>query len=193
LSFLISSRHLLQFPLRPIYAEPPTIQSAQWKPNHKKLELSVPYDKSIFGADNNKWAGDQKFGSSLIDQQPTMMLAAGVIRDGALHLTPLQDVLQIRPMFQGSSFLNETVEDMDDGELTNEEKGETKKPLQQVQMRRKENERIEQSRLHSYTHCKGKEEAEPWIPLPVHPIDAPETEDRFESLYHSTLIATDIL
>jgi hypothetical protein len=182
---------LLQFPLRPIYSEPPKLQNAKWKPNNKKLELSVPFDASIFGSENFNHGGEQKFSSSLADQQSTTLLAAGVIRDGAIHISQIQDVLQIRPSFQGSTFQSEIVEDMEE-DSNEESKGETKKAsFQQVQMRRKENERNEASRLHSYTYCKGKEEAESWIPLDVHPIDSAETEDRFESLYHSVVIATD--
>jgi hypothetical protein len=184
---------LLQFPLRPIYGEPPKIQNAKWKPENKKLELAVPFESSIFGSENFNHGGEQKYASSLADQQSTTLLAAGVIRDGAIHLSQIQDVLQIRPSFQGSTFQSEIVEDMEEETNNEETKGETKKAFQQVQMRRKENERNEASRLHSYTYCKGKEEAESWIPLDVCPIDSAETEDRFESLYHSVVIATDLM
>lgn len=159
--------------------------------------------------------GEQKFISSLAgltggmgtngleQQQSTILLTAGVIRDERIHLTQIQDVLQIRPSFHESTFHNEIVEDMkddedgegerEDGNDDNRSKGDVKKNLQQVQMRRKENERNEASRLHSYTYCKGREEAESWIPLEIHSIDSAETEERFESLYHSVVIATDTL
>ncbi len=124
-------RHLLQFPLRPVYAGPPEIQNAKWKPHNKKLELSVPLDQSIFGSDSQYRTGEQKLAASVVDQPSTTLLAAGVIRDGALHLTQVQDVLQIRPSFQGTVFRGETVEDMEE-ETGEETKVETKKPLQQV-------------------------------------------------------------
>ena len=173
--------------------------------------MDVPYNQSIFGSDSlqNK-SGHLKLASSLIEQPSTTLLTAGVIRDGAIHLSQIQDILQIRPAFQGSIFRGETVEDMDENERTNNhnnnnnndnndndnddmdvESKESKKSLQQVQMRRKETEKSANSRLHSYVHHKTKEESEPWMPLEAYGTDSIETEERFEHLYHHVVIATE--
>jgi hypothetical protein len=120
----------LQFPLRPTYADTPNISSARCKPRHKKLELSVPYDKAIFGNDVRAPANaSQKFVSTTLNQTP--FLGVGVVRDGALHITPVEDVLQIRPCFDNLVGRGEITEDMDDDEEEVQHE-DSKMTLQQV-------------------------------------------------------------
>ena len=77
--------YLLQFPLKPAYMDPPEIMSAKFKPTHRKLEITggntIPH----------------MVGSSL---PKTVNLAVGVIRDNAMHITPLNDIFQMRPSFE---------------------------------------------------------------------------------------------
>ena len=121
---------MLQFPLRPVYSDCPNISSAKFKPNHKSLELQVPYDKSIFSADNYDRPTEQKLVSSKIDQKN--FLSVAVIRDGDLHITPLQEVLQIKPSFENikSREITEEMSDDDDDEVDKK-----KAPIQQVNLR----------------------------------------------------------
>mmetsp|Transcript_333 Transcript_333/g.617 ORF Transcript_333/g.617 Transcript_333/m.617 type:complete len:207 (+) Transcript_333:47-667(+) len=176
--------HLLQFPLRPVYAAPPNAKSARFKPKHRKLELNVPYNPAIFAADMPPTGTSQTLCSSRLDHNT--FLAAGVMRDGAIHITPVQEVLQLRPSFDGLAYPTEIIEAMSDEENGEAGHADSKQPLQQVHMRRKENERSEASRLNSYTYAKTKEENEPWVDLSVHTIDSEETEQKFESMFYQT-------
>ena len=160
----------MQFPLRPKCADVPAIDHARFKPRHKKLELSVPYDADIIGNDDTMSAGtSQKFVSTALHETPFM--AIGVIRDGALHLTSVEDVLQIRPSFDGirRGEITEDMEDSDDEGQAETAPDSKKKTLQQVHIHRKESERTEYSRLNSYTSVRSREEAEPWVEMAVHP------------------------
>jgi DNA-directed RNA polymerase III subunit RPC5 len=116
---------MLQFPLRPVYADCPNITAAKFKPNHKCVELEVPYDTSIFSADNyDNRPSHQKLVSSEMDQKTCLSVA--VIRDGELHVTPLQNVLQIKPSFDNIK-TREVTEEMSD-----DEDDDKKAPIQQV-------------------------------------------------------------
>jgi hypothetical protein len=152
----------LQFPLLPIYAEIPNIQSARIRPEHKCLEFTVTHELSKRTNDKTKLT--QKLVSSKVS--PNTNISVGLIRDNAMHITPLQQVLQIRPSFDGIC-KEEIVEDMsDEDDETNEEK--SSQPLQQIRMRRKENEKAEMTRTHSYSYLKAQELAEPWVNVKIH-------------------------
>lgn len=91
------------------------------------MELQVPYDTSIFSADNyDNRPSHQKLTSSKMDQKN--FLSVAVIRDGELHITPVQDILQIKPSFDNIKS-REVTESMSDDE---EEGGDKKTPIQQV-------------------------------------------------------------
>lgn len=118
-------RNMLQFPLRPVYSDCPNITAAKFKPNHKSLELQVPFDKSIFSADNyDNRPTHQKLVSSRMDQKH--FLSVAVIRDGEMHITPLQDILQVKPSFENIKSREITEEMSDDEEV------DKKAPIQQV-------------------------------------------------------------
>jgi hypothetical protein len=59
-------------------------------------------------------------------------LSVAVIRDGDLHITPLQEVLQIKPSFENikSREITEEMSDDDDDEVDKK-----KAPIQQVNLR----------------------------------------------------------
>ena len=100
-----------------MYSECPDITEARIKPKHKVLELQVPYNRSIFSADNDdNRPSHQTMISSKIEQNSS--LSIGVVRNGELHLTPLQDVYQIRPSFENvkTGEITEDVSDEDDDE-----------------------------------------------------------------------------
>lgn len=111
-----------------------------------------------------KSVNSQQYVSSKVAQSTNNYV--GVIRDGALHITPVQQVFQMKPSFDSISSKDELVEDMSDDDVEDGEKGQ---PLQQVRMRRKENEKAEMSRIHSYSYLKAQELAESWTKLEVFP------------------------
>lgn len=80
--------YLLQFPLRPQKAGVPRIKKARFKPKHNVLELGVDHEV--------RDRGDSiKMTSTVVANNRS--LGIGVLKDGALHITPLQNVIQMRP------------------------------------------------------------------------------------------------
>lgn len=156
---------LLQFPLRPIYHEPPTnIANIQYKPGHKRLELSIPYPEEIVDNQIQYNREDmQKILSSNIRQNAALCI--GLVRDNALHLTPVDEILQLRPTFQNIKSYDETIESFIDDDDPEKIKSENEPKIQQVQLKRKESERAQMTRRQSYGHMQSLEESEPWIKL----------------------------
>jgi hypothetical protein len=68
--------YLLQFPLKPVYADAPNVSIARFKPNHKKVELEVPYPEAMVS--DGQIVTNQKLNSSLVARNAN--LAVGVIR-----------------------------------------------------------------------------------------------------------------
>ena len=163
--------YLLQFPLKPVYADPLDVRYARYKPVNKKLELDTKYAPnsfiaSEFGLENPTL---QTFTSSVIAQGTS--LAAGVIKDNIMYLTPVKNVLQMRPSFKNLQPKGETYEAMDEDQLAEGGEAETEGDgLQQVQLKRKESERAISARVQSYTYLQKQEEAEPFKKLNVHGI-----------------------
>ena len=156
----------MQFPLKPVYADPPNIVNARLRPKHSRLELSIPYDPAIFSPDSNQSSSNvQKLISSRLAHHSS--LGAAVIRDGAFHITPIKEVLQIRPSFKEMEARGEKIELMSDDE--DSPRTEKKPVIQQVQMRRKENEKAQANRNLTFTQIQAQEDAEPWHRVDVFP------------------------
>lgn len=172
---------LLQFPLRPQFAGatiPPRFPSARFKKQFKKLEVEIPFESpsssssSASSFSHNKPAIKQTFHSATVARGTC--LAAAIIRDNAMHITPLQDVLQMRPLFkskQGTGSWGAKDEADDDSE------GEDVKdlPVEQVHMKRRETERTQSARTQSYTHMQQQEEGDPWLRLTAYGMETPES------------------
>lgn len=160
--------YLTQFPLKPVYSDPIEVDAALFKPNHKKLELTVPYSPAVLQSfENHRGPKSQKYSSSTVAQN--VCLGAGVIANNALHITPITNVLQMRPSFKNLQSRGETVEDMIDveDEAGNESDGDG---LEHVQLKRKESEKTQSSRAQSYSYLQSQEDAESWYALQVHDI-----------------------
>ena len=156
---------MLQFPLRPAFAGAPNVKGARIKPQNKKIELSVPYDSDIH---RNDQKGDvtryQKLISSVVNQHTS--LGVGVIKDNALHITPIQEVLQIRPSFKELEIRNEEVVEAfnDDSIVDNSES----QKLQHVQMRRNDSSKTASARQQTFAQVQAREAAEKWHRVKVH-------------------------
>eukprot|EP01041_Mallomonas_annulata_P007554 gene7554-15486_t len=171
---------LLQFPLKPVYSELPAIHSGRLKPIHNRLELSTPYDPQIYSPDLKPHTIKyQKLISSKVALHST--LGVGVIRNGAMHITPVKQLLQLRPSFKDLVAQGEIVEMMKDDDEENE--GKDKQSMQQVQMRRKESEKAQSTRLQSFAHLQAQEDSEQWRNLKIYTPDSIETGDKFEQMY----------
>eukprot|EP01036_Dinobryon_divergens_P030606 gene30606-39876_t len=181
---------LLQFPLKPVYADPIDIQFARYKPVNKKLELDAKYPPNAFSASefdlDDKMPVLQNFSSSVIAQGTC--LAAGVINNDVMYLTPIINVLQMRPSFRNLHSKGEKFEAMEDEQNADgqeapegEEDG-----LQQVQLKRKESERAISARVHSFTYLQTQEAAESFKNLKVHEIGSSESEDIFTGKFSTS-------
>lgn len=109
--------YLLQLPLKPCYSDAPEINHARFKPKHRRLEVE----------------GDETVPKLLSSPFPkSSNLGVGIIKDNALHITPLKDVMQLRPSFDGLRKDMETVEIMSDDD---EDDTKSKQPaLEQVNL-----------------------------------------------------------
>ncbi len=163
--------YLTQFPLKPVYADQVDIKTAIFKPNHKKLELTIPYSSEALRAFENHGSGAkyQKYVSSAVAQN--ICLGAAVISNNAMHITPIKSVLQLRPSFKNLQTKGETTEEMFDEEKEgNPEADGTADGLQHVQLKRKESDRAQSQRTQSYTFLQSQEESEAWYSLKVNAI-----------------------
>lgn len=180
--------YVLQFPLKPICAQPPLAQSARMRPIHRSLELFVPYDPSIINSENSKASKFLKYTSSRVLTQS--IFAVGVIRDGAIHITPVTEVLQLRPSFKDMETKGELIEVMEDSADENEDiKDKDEQPMLQVQMKRKENDKASNNRNQSYTQMKLEEETELWQRLDVFLPESDVTLNLFEGMYYHPPVA----
>jgi hypothetical protein len=166
--------YLLQFPLKPVYADPLDIKFARYKQLNKKLELDAKYPPNAFSASefdlDDKVPVLQNFSSSVIAQGTC--LAAGVINNDVMYLTPIKNVLQMRPSFRNFQSKGEKFEAIDDDLNTDGQGGGDAEEdgLQQVQLKRKESERAISARVQSYTYLQKQEAAESFKTLKVHDI-----------------------
>jgi len=186
------SLHLLQFPLKPVYSDQllQVSRSAHFKPIHKKLEMEVPFCVTKQSSDGEKKQSDGgqqnrllKYESSAVGQDAN--LAAAIIKNNVMYLSPIQSTLQMRPSFKSmQSFRHEVVEDypMDyendgayaEGMLTGESEAVGSGALQQVQFKRKESEKAQSARIQSFSYMQAQEDQEKWEKLQVHKIGEPE-------------------
>jgi hypothetical protein len=173
---------LLQFPLRPVYVDPPDIVSAKFKPVHKKLELEVPLPRSYLQQMDKDHNSNQAMISSTITQKSSLGVA--LINDGAMHITPITEVLQMRPSFKELKLGHEIIEDLSDDEDDNKQQKE-KPALEQIHMKRKENERAQTARMQSFTYINNKEQNETWQKLSTHTIGDNECNESFDVMYYN--------
>jgi hypothetical protein len=167
--------YIVQFPLRPQYARAPDVVDARFKPQHELLELGVAHG-----------AMDDPLRHLSTKVAQGSNLGLGLLRDGAFHITPVSEVLQMRPAFASSSANvtrgtrqwdtapSDDEDDSENGDDVNPaaSRNEAKPVLQKVVMHKKESERVISARLQSYSYCKAQEEAEEAQTLEVHPIDS---------------------
>mmetsp|Transcript_18630 Transcript_18630/g.18723 ORF Transcript_18630/g.18723 Transcript_18630/m.18723 type:complete len:222 (+) Transcript_18630:92-757(+) len=174
--------YLLQFPLKPVYADLPNVTSGKIRPKHSRLELSVPYDKQLYSSEPKPINKNQKFISSKVSMHSS--LGIGVIRDGDIHITPMADLLQMRPSFKDLVTQGEIVEQMDDSDDNDDEGLKEKKSVQQVQMKRKDNDKNQSVRSQTFANIQLEEESEPWHGLKIFPPEAMESAEKFEDMFY---------
>jgi DNA-directed RNA polymerase-3 subunit RPC5 len=178
---------LLQFPLKPVYADSIDISAAKFKPVHKKMELDVPFlvPESYPRENIANVPKTQKFQSSVVAQEAC--LGAGIVKDNTMYITPIQSVLQLRPSFKNMlSSRAEITEQMDDDVPDAEPAEGEGDGLQQVTLKRKESEKAQSSRIQSYSYLKAQEDHEQWKELVISTIG---TAAHILAAAHSVLVS----
>lgn len=175
--------YLLQFPLRPMFMDTPEIVAAKFKPQHRKLQIQLPVTIPSRNDNGRSEHPNQTMVSSKLPQRTGMGVA--VIRDGAMHITPLSEVLQMRPSFKNIPNTRDEFSDGSESEEDEDTDKEMKPALEQVHMKRKETERWQQARLQSFSYLQAREANEPWQKLQIHPFDSDASNEVVESLYVS--------
>eukprot|EP01038_Epipyxis_sp_PR26KG_P007527 gene7527-10253_t len=168
---------LLQFPMRSILAEPIYLQDIVYKENNKKLHVDVPY------LEFNK-PSNQTYVSCLVGQQ--VSLGAGIIVENELHITPIQNVLQMRPSFKNVA-VREILESSDEENEPDSKTGaDGSEEMHQVLIKRKETERALTARLQSYSHHQSQEDSESWLPLEFYEIGSEQSEQKFSEMNYKS-------
>ena len=144
-----------------MFSECPNIASAKIRPNFCRLEMEVHSPHT----DNSQALSATTLSSTKVPMQTNM--GVGVFQNGEFHINPVKTVVQMRPSFEKLK-AREVIEDMSSGDEDDDNEVSGSAPLQQVHLRRKESDRVETSRAHSYSYLQAQEESDPWIPLRVH-------------------------
>lgn len=171
--------YLMQFPLKPEFANPPAISKVRFKKNFKKMEVEIPFESS--SSQGRKPVINQVFHSATVARNTC--LAGMIVHNDAVHLTVFQDILQMRPSFkskqQPGSWGKDDVETLSDAE---EEK---EAPVEQIHMKRRETERSQSARAQSYSHIQMLEENEPWLALEPYEMNAYTCQTKMEYLVYN--------
>jgi hypothetical protein len=182
---------LLQFPITPSYAPGHDFTSARLRPEHRRLELNFAYPEMVFSPDalEDQFADPQDREAKLISSrvaQPAS-LCVGVLSHGSLHLSPVRDILQMRPSLD--EWVEERYDDSDDdeadyfgGAVRAAKKEERRIELQQVHMARRDPEKTLQSRNTSFLSVQTKEEGEDWVDLILHKASTQEAQGAVQRL-----------
>ncbi|XP_067671933.1 DNA-directed RNA polymerase III subunit RPC5-like isoform X1 [Haliotis asinina] len=191
---------LFQYPVRPAHMTYDSVAhlSARVKPTQKKVELelnintrSPNYARSkgeqialnVDGTPATR-KGERFYGSEMMDKQvltssscsmSTNRYAAGVLKEGELHLTPLHGLVQLRP---GFSYLDhadtrpkpDLTAGGDVGDSSQDEMEEEAKPVT-VKFARHESEEAKARRMASYEYLKQRMNEEPWVQVECHGIE----------------------
>ena len=164
--------YLLQYMLRAENAPPPTLKHAQFKPKHKTLEVFTEHAAKV--------NGHLKLTSSSVASKTTLGVA--VLSDDALHISPLQEVLQMRPIFRNLPNMRAEESTGDGNDSEDEEERNNRPVMQQVLLKKKESDRAQSARVQSYSHLVTQEENEAFRKLDTYGIE--DSYHIFERMYY---------
>ena len=99
--------YLFQYPLRPQWRpyQLDSVTEAQIRPQQRRVELKLPIDQSSSSYDERSQFPLEQIGLTSTLVSPTSSYAIGMLRRGedgeplAVHLTPLNHCIQMRPSF----------------------------------------------------------------------------------------------
>ncbi|KAL6745748.1 Sin-like protein conserved region-domain-containing protein [Haematococcus lacustris] len=184
--------HPLRPPWRPYDYE--RVDVVKMKPNARRMEVEVPLDTRSPNyhaeddrladgtpvANNYKRIDKLTLKSSCIESKTS--LAIGTIQDGKLLLSPLDMILQLRPVLnnlavgkKGRDASAAAAGEDDEEEAAAAEQKPSMKAVE-LQVQKRETERQQQQRLNSYAHISKQEEDEAWKTLKLHMPDSRPAE-----------------
>jgi len=175
---------LMQYMLRSAHAPAPNIKHAQFKPKHKILEVYTEHPA--------KRDGHLKLTSSVVPHKA--QLGVAILSEDGLHITPLQEVLQMRPDFKnvppGRGDESNAHAATGVGNEDDEEEERSQRPVvQQVLLKKKESDRAQSARVQSFAYLQTQEENEAFRKLATYNMD--ESEQMFERMYYEEKAAGD--
>eukprot|EP00455_Lapot_gusevi_P036305 TRINITY_DN4034_c0_g1_i1.p1 TRINITY_DN4034_c0_g1~~TRINITY_DN4034_c0_g1_i1.p1 ORF type:complete len:258 (+),score=64.99 TRINITY_DN4034_c0_g1_i1:61-834(+) len=188
---LAETIHLLQYPLRPpdrpYDSDLGALSGVRMKPNHKKLEFTYDLDTQSTNFDSQS---EHRMTKSLMTSRlipPKTNYAVGMFREGQLHLTPLNSILQIRPELphidteeQQRKQAAQQQAALEAGLAPKEERKDPKQIA--VHIKKQETERAAEMRKASHGYLNAQMEQEKWVPIAVAPRQSFEAQMQFERL-----------
>ncbi|KAJ2778265.1 hypothetical protein GGI15_004227 [Coemansia interrupta] len=202
---LAKSLHMLVYPQKEHATKPglinPTV--ARIKPIHRQIELDIPLDvqSPMYNKERGRELGE---GISdvgrLLDTQTLVSVdipknstyLAGVVRNGELHLTPVECLTQLRPSLKYLDRLAEKQkaaskihDDNEDAEAEDDKDKDAKAQTIQVTVRSAEAEEALRQQQNSIAYIQQKLEEEPWSKLAYHDVGSEES-----ALVAEKLVAT---
>lgn len=211
---LAENLFLFQYPVRP--ANKPYTNShylsARMKPKQRKVEMSIALDTAAscyarskgeqiaLNVDGGETEEDSVFNSELMDKQTlsstdatpgSSRYAVGIIKEGELHLTPVNSIIQLRPSFNyldqaDTKVRKQSEKDAADGDTSQDEVEKEEEPKTiKVQFVRQESDIAKARREASYAFHKQKLEEEAWVPAYYIDINDPRSPKEKDGLYCS--------
>ncbi|KAJ2005927.1 hypothetical protein GGI04_000083 [Coemansia thaxteri] len=195
---IANNLHLLQYPQKTTQARPGELlpSVARFKPIHGQIEMDIPLDVQSpmynkergreLGAglsDNGRLLDIQTLVS--VDVPKSSNYLAAVVREGALHITPIAKVTQLRSSLKYLDLVAEKeqaakkLEDDDDDE---EDAKETKVQTVQVTVRSAQAEEALRQQQSSIAYIQQRQEEEPWSSLSYFDMDSEESNSVFSKL-----------
>ncbi|XP_062611114.1 DNA-directed RNA polymerase III subunit RPC5-like [Saccostrea cucullata] len=207
---LADKLYLLQYPVRPgrMTYDDVDILAARVKPVQKKVEIeatintrSPHYARSkgeqialnvdgAFGSSSDSMYSSDKMDKQVLTSVSTGeksgRYAAGIFKDGELHLTPLNAIIQMRPSFsyldRADLKIKSEVGPAGDGGESSQDEEEEVKPVT-VKFAQQESEEAKARRMASFNYLQKKQQEEAWQPLNYHSISSGRAESERLQLY----------
>jgi hypothetical protein len=171
----------LQFPTKAVYSDIPDIINAKFKPKHQKLNLDVSLSSK-----NGHYT--QPYTSSKLSQRAS--LGVGIMNNGSMYVTPLSQILQMRPSFEhipSKKDQEDNINNDDKNDIDEDDDEYKKKDQEKVGLQKKESDRSQEARLKSYQYQQTQQDNEPYQKLKIFQIDSNESIICLE-----TMIQTDV-
>nr|XP_006818447.1 PREDICTED: DNA-directed RNA polymerase III subunit RPC5-like [Saccoglossus kowalevskii] len=184
-----------------------SVTNARIKPKQQQIELefsldtnSPNYSKSkgeqiVLNVDGMNKSTGSTFTGDVMNKQiltssntaPSVSrYAAGLLKDGELHLTPLHGIVQLRPSFSYLDKADVRIKQEkameNEGESSQDEVEEEAKPVM-VKFARPETDQAKARRLASWQYLQQKQSQEMWVDLKFHHLGSEHSEKEYGYLY----------